>query len=611
MGRRLLPLGLLLLTLAHPEAHPEGPALGAPPKRAKRGFTYPGTLWCGAGNIAGSYDELGEHRETDRCCRDHDNCRHVIHPFDYKYGYRNLRWHTISHCDCDNRLKVCLRSVNDTSSRVVGQAFFNVIRVPCFRFAYKEQCVEPYLYVWCRNYSTVAVAVVQEQALYEYGGEVIDGPSINRPSMTMTPLPRSATPRYQPDVPIVEVTEPPVRRGDSRKNRPEKPVVITNPPVRSSGFGKKQPNKPDVVIPGPAIKPGRPRKNRPDSPVKPRRFGKKQPDGHVKAITNPGDSRKTVGVTDSPVRPSKFSKKQLDERLRVVTDAPVRPDETIVIPDPPMRPNGFKKNQPVLVTDAPVRPDETIVIPDPPIRPNEFEKNQPVLVTDAPVRPDETIVIPEPPVRPNGFKKNQPVLVTDAPVRPDETIVILDPPIRPNEFEKNQPVLLTDAPVQPDETIVILDPPIRPNGFEKNQPVVVTDTTARKNRPDEPPAPVQLNRPEKKHRRGKGKKRKGKKRKGMKKEEKEEKETLQNVPVVLLQDPAKELAAPEPGKIGFQGEALNVEEDPFNAILSDDPGEEVIVPDPVPTVSSTAGPFRKKRKGRRRPGKKDKRLASS
>uniref|UniRef100_A0A8C8E974 Phospholipase A2-like central domain-containing protein n=1 Tax=Otus sunia TaxID=257818 RepID=A0A8C8E974_9STRI len=45
----------------------------------------------------------GEHRDTDRCCRDHDHCQHVIHPFTARYGYRNLRWHTISHCDCDLR----------------------------------------------------------------------------------------------------------------------------------------------------------------------------------------------------------------------------------------------------------------------------------------------------------------------------------------------------------------------------------------------------------------------------------------------------------------------------------------------------------------------------
>lgn len=44
------------------------------------------------------------------------------------------------------RLKDCLRKVNDTSSRVVGQAFFNVIGVPCFEFAYEEQCAERHWY---------------------------------------------------------------------------------------------------------------------------------------------------------------------------------------------------------------------------------------------------------------------------------------------------------------------------------------------------------------------------------------------------------------------------------------------------------------------------------
>uniref|UniRef100_A0A665T2F8 phospholipase A2 n=1 Tax=Echeneis naucrates TaxID=173247 RepID=A0A665T2F8_ECHNA len=115
-------------------------------KRSKRGFTYPGTLWCGAGNMADNYDQLGTFAETDSCCRTHDHCPHVIHAFSTKYGYTNFKWHSICHCDCDNALRNCLKRVNDSSSRVIGQAFFNVIGVPCFEFVYEEQCAERHWY---------------------------------------------------------------------------------------------------------------------------------------------------------------------------------------------------------------------------------------------------------------------------------------------------------------------------------------------------------------------------------------------------------------------------------------------------------------------------------
>uniref|UniRef100_A0A4W4E787 Phospholipase A2-like central domain-containing protein n=1 Tax=Electrophorus electricus TaxID=8005 RepID=A0A4W4E787_ELEEL len=105
------------------------------------GSPIPVLSWCGAGNIADSYEAAG-FAETDECCRAHDYCPDVIHAFSFKYGYVNLKWHSVSHCDCDN----CLRKVNDTSSRVVGQAFFNVIEVPCFEFSFEEQCVERYWY---------------------------------------------------------------------------------------------------------------------------------------------------------------------------------------------------------------------------------------------------------------------------------------------------------------------------------------------------------------------------------------------------------------------------------------------------------------------------------
>ncbi|XP_049582451.1 uncharacterized protein proca1 [Syngnathus scovelli] len=137
-------------------------------RRAKRGFTYPGTLWCGAGNMADHYDQLGEFEETDSCCRTHDHCPHVIHAFSSKYGYTNFKWHSICHCDCDQALKACLHRVNDTSSRVMGQAFFNVIAAPCFQLLYEERCAERHWYGPCKRYEKLPVAVVKEAVPYEY-----------------------------------------------------------------------------------------------------------------------------------------------------------------------------------------------------------------------------------------------------------------------------------------------------------------------------------------------------------------------------------------------------------------------------------------------------------
>uniref|UniRef100_A0A8C8Y3S2 Phospholipase A2 group III n=1 Tax=Panthera leo TaxID=9689 RepID=A0A8C8Y3S2_PANLE len=41
----------------------------------------------------------------DLCCREHDRCPQNISPFQYSYGIRNYRFHTISHCDCDARCR--------------------------------------------------------------------------------------------------------------------------------------------------------------------------------------------------------------------------------------------------------------------------------------------------------------------------------------------------------------------------------------------------------------------------------------------------------------------------------------------------------------------------
>jgi secretory phospholipase A2 len=52
-------------------------------------FPAKGTKWCGPGNIANSYDDLGTRVATDMCCRDHDNCDDHLNPGSCKNGLCN------------------------------------------------------------------------------------------------------------------------------------------------------------------------------------------------------------------------------------------------------------------------------------------------------------------------------------------------------------------------------------------------------------------------------------------------------------------------------------------------------------------------------------------
>ena len=66
-------------------------------------LVYPGTKWCGKGSSAHFYDDLGDSRDTDMCCRAHDFCPFTISGLTSKYNLFNYRFHTLSHCDCDDR----------------------------------------------------------------------------------------------------------------------------------------------------------------------------------------------------------------------------------------------------------------------------------------------------------------------------------------------------------------------------------------------------------------------------------------------------------------------------------------------------------------------------
>uniref|UniRef100_A0A674IAG6 phospholipase A2 n=1 Tax=Terrapene triunguis TaxID=2587831 RepID=A0A674IAG6_9SAUR len=138
-------------------------------RRTRRGWTMPGTLWCGAGDSAGNLTELGIFQGPDLCCREHDQCAEQLSALEYNYGIRNYRLHTVSHCDCDARFKQCLLEQNDTISNVVGITFFNLLEVPCFVLEQSEACVDWHWWGGCKHYGPVALARMVQQSQYHYG----------------------------------------------------------------------------------------------------------------------------------------------------------------------------------------------------------------------------------------------------------------------------------------------------------------------------------------------------------------------------------------------------------------------------------------------------------
>lgn len=93
----------------------------------------PNTLWCGLGDRAANYSELGTEYRVDACCRAHDHCPVRLRPFTNDYNLMNWSVSTRSHCACDSQFNQCLAKVNSTLA--------NVIRVIYFRFV-GLQCIE-------------------------------------------------------------------------------------------------------------------------------------------------------------------------------------------------------------------------------------------------------------------------------------------------------------------------------------------------------------------------------------------------------------------------------------------------------------------------------------
>ncbi|GBN03458.1 Phospholipase A2 [Araneus ventricosus] len=109
-------------------------------QKASGWLIYPGTKWCGVGNVAASDDDLGPEEETDKCCRTHDKCRDFISGGETKYNLTNKSSYVSLSCECDNKFYECLRRANTISSNSVGFLYFNFFARKCFSLDYPKKC---------------------------------------------------------------------------------------------------------------------------------------------------------------------------------------------------------------------------------------------------------------------------------------------------------------------------------------------------------------------------------------------------------------------------------------------------------------------------------------
>ncbi|KAL5276785.1 hypothetical protein ACFFRR_002170 [Megaselia abdita] len=110
------------------------------------GLTYPGTKWCGPGDIAVNYEDLGTEVETDKCCRDHDHCEEILEGHKTLHGLSNSGVFPILKCTCEQRFLNCLQKANTTTSIRIGRAYF-----------------------WARNLCIKDEYPIEECALYQKG----------------------------------------------------------------------------------------------------------------------------------------------------------------------------------------------------------------------------------------------------------------------------------------------------------------------------------------------------------------------------------------------------------------------------------------------------------
>lgn len=94
-------------------------------------FLIAGTKWCGTGDIAKDYFDLGAEVSVDMCCRAHDLCPVKIRAYSNRYNLTNNSLYTKSHCICDDTLFNCLKMSRTNTAQFMGNVYFNLVQVPC------------------------------------------------------------------------------------------------------------------------------------------------------------------------------------------------------------------------------------------------------------------------------------------------------------------------------------------------------------------------------------------------------------------------------------------------------------------------------------------------
>ncbi|XP_057320179.1 uncharacterized protein LOC130664384 isoform X1 [Microplitis mediator] len=116
-------------------------------------FLMPGTQWCGRGNRATKYTNLGGFGKADSCCRRHDTaCPFYIPAFETRYGLFNWGISTLMHCTCDERFRTCLKMARTSSANFIGRIFFNVVQTKCFVLKPQKVCKKSSWWGKCEKY---------------------------------------------------------------------------------------------------------------------------------------------------------------------------------------------------------------------------------------------------------------------------------------------------------------------------------------------------------------------------------------------------------------------------------------------------------------------------